>query len=123
MLLMKALPLFSDDSCFVEQDPEAAGFYELEGPDRKRWMKPNAVCRCRFDPKRAITAPCLMVRAHTRSAEWGPYLMPSVEGRRIGLKLVPQYGTYYFPFSADLLAQCSGDSVEVSLQTLCGPEV
>jgi SAM-dependent methyltransferase len=119
---MNELPLFSDNSCFVEQDTDAAGFYELEGLDRRRWIKPKAVCRCRFDPTVLNTAPCLIVRSHTRKAEWGPYLMLSLEGRRIGLKQVSQYGTYYFPFSADILAQSERDSVEIQLETLCGPE-
>src|SRR5215471_1529240 len=113
---MSARPLFSDDSCFVEQDPESAGFYEIEGLDRFRWVKPNAVCRCRFDPSLANTSPCLIVRAHTRKADWGPYLMLFVEGRRIGLKHVSQYGTYYFPFSRDLLAQSSRNSLEVRIE-------
>jgi SAM-dependent methyltransferase len=118
---MTELPLFSDSFCFVEQDPDAAGFYDLEGPDRMRWIKPRAVCRCRLNPDVAYTSPCLIVRAHTRKAEWGPYLTPFVEGRRIGLKQIAKYGTYYFPFSADLLKQRERDSVAVCLDTLCEP--
>jgi 2-polyprenyl-3-methyl-5-hydroxy-6-metoxy-1,4-benzoquinol methylase len=118
---MSARPLFSDDSCFVEQDPEVAGFYEIEGLDRFRWVKPKAVCRCRFDPNLANTSPCLIVRAHTRKAEWGPYLMVFLEGRLMGLKDVSQYGTYYFPFSQELLAQSSGNSLEVRIEVLSQP--
>ena len=119
---MRELPLFADNSCFVEENPKIAGFYECEGSDGQRWIKPKAVCRCRLNPDLAYAEPHLKIRAHTRKAEWGPYLMPFVEGQRIGLKQVPQYGTYYFPFSPELLAQRTGDSVEVRLETLCGPE-
>lgn len=119
---MGEISLFSDNLSFVEQNPEAHGFYQLEGPDRQRWVKPKAYCRCRFDPNILIWSPCLIVRAGARKAEWGPYLMPSLEGRRIGLQHVTQYGTYYFPFSADVLAQRTRDSVEVCLETICGPE-
>src|SRR5262245_51487365 len=118
---MSAHALFSDNSCFVEQDPEVAGFYEIEGLDRFRWVKPKAVCRCRFDPNLANTSPCLIVRAHTRKAEWGPYLMVFLEGRLMGLKDVSQYGTYYFPFSRELLAQSSGNSLEVRIEVLSQP--
>jgi SAM-dependent methyltransferase len=119
---MSETPLFSDNCCYVEQDPESAGFYPIEGADRLRWMKPKATCRCRIDSSTAYEAPCLIIRAHTRKAEWGPYLMPFVEGKRISLRQVPQYGTYYFPFSADLLAQQRRNSIEVRIETLCGPE-
>jgi SAM-dependent methyltransferase len=121
MLMMRELPLFPDNLCFVDLDSEAAGFYELEALDRKRWMKSKAVCRCRFNRQNFPSAPCLIVRADRRETEWGPYLMVSVDRERIGLKHIPQYGTYYFPFSASLLARGTEDSVEVCLEAMCAP--
>ena len=121
--MTKELPLFSDDSCFVEEDPKSCGFYDIEGPDLKRWIEAKAVCRCRLDVGVGYTTPCLMVRADARKTEWGPYLMPSVEGRGVGLERIQGYGAYYFPFPAELLAaQRTRDSVEVRLETLFAPD-
>ena len=108
--------LFHDAPCFVFNEPEAAGFYELELPESYRWLKSNATCRYRIDAEAAFVEPYLLVRAASRQQQGGVHLTVSVEGRVVGVQLIPSYGAYFFSLPKDLLrGRLKGDCLDIQL--------
>ena len=114
--------LFPGVPCFVDGDPEASGFYELQSPDGFRRVKSEANCRCRVVEGAAVADPCLLVRALATHRNESPYLSVAVAGQPIGVQPIFSYGTYFFRLPSALLKNLSaGGSLAVRLSTLGAP--
>ena len=108
--------LFNDDHCFVSVSPEAAGFGELQLPDKLRWMQAQACFYCPLPPDHSGEL-ALLMRAIPGGGPEIPYLSVKADGQEIGARQISKYGTYYFRLPSKLLQTLSSGSISFEVHT------
>ena len=113
--------LFPNCPAFVNGNPESAGFGDLHASEHFRAIEREAVCRVPVARDASFAEPCLMVRAIAPEGRQSPYLAVSVDGRHVGVHVIPGYGSYFFPLPRDPREAQVRDSLEVTLCALDPP--